>query len=512
MQLTLPILLLFIQNHLLTLGILLPLVFAGLILIFGSKRDRIAIWGSIFALLLSITFIFLRGLELLPFSSSSPAYILEGFIWIPTLNIMFSFMLDGLNLPIMLITAIITLFIILFSRNYYKNNNPSGAFYASILVLYTSMLGVFAAADVFLFYLFWEITIIPAFILLIFWREEAISKSVARKTGIKFFLWTHVGSLVMLMGIILIFILTGTSSIVDLPSAIASISVANLHLIQFAALAMILGFMVKLGIFPFHSWLPDTYVQAGSPATALIGGLLANIGAYGLVRVVANWFPSIVGAWTIPLALLAVFSIIYGGYLALSQSDLKRRWAYSSISQGGYILLGVTSVSIVGIAGATMHIINSSILKTALFLTAGSYFMILKTTESDSLRGLGTRMPITGITFLVAALGIAGIPPLNGFISEILIFLGIFTVSNALIVAIIAALAIIWTFAYVLGPIYKIFVAPSEIQQTNVKDPKAWQIIPFIILTIFVIILGLWPDLVLTPISHWIATLTLGGP
>lgn len=159
-----------------------------------------------------------------------------------------------------------------------------------------------------------------------------------------------------------------------------------------------------------------------------------------------------------------------------------------------------------------MHIINSSILKTALFLTAGSYFMILKTTESDSLRGLGTRMPITGITFLVAALGIAGIPPLNGFISEILIFLGIFTVSNALIVAIIAALAIIWTFAYVLGPIYKIFVAPSEIQQTNVKDPKAWQIIPFIILTIFVIILGLWPDLVLTPISHWIATLTLGGP
>ncbi|MFX1341804.1 MAG: NuoM family protein [Promethearchaeota archaeon] len=512
MQSIVSTILLFLQNNILALGILLPLLIAVLIFVFARHRAKVAITFSILAILLSISLIFFRGLELIPFVPSSPSFVLETFLWIPTLNIAFNFMVDGLNFPIILTTAIITIFIILYSRNYFSNGQQHGTYYASILFLFSGMVGVFAAADLFLFYLFWEITIIPAFFLLIFWREEDIPKVDARKTGMKFFLWTHVGSLILLMGIVLVVMLTGTNNIIDLPAAIAGVGMTSLHLLQFAAAAMIFGFIVKLGIFPVHSWLPDTYVQAGSPVTALIGGLLANIGAYGLIRLVIGLFPSIVVAWTIPLGVLGVISIIYGGYIALGQSDLKRRWAYSSISQGGYILLGVASISVLGIAGAALFIINSAILKSALFLTTGTYLMILKTTDTDSLRGMGTRMPITGITFLFAALGTAGIPPLNGFISEILIFFGIFTVSNAIIVAIIAALAIIWTFAYVLGPIYKLFVSPPEIEHHKAQDSKLWQTTPFTLLSLLILVLGIWPEIALTPIAHWLNSLTLGGP
>lgn len=511
MQSVVSTILLFMQNYLLTIGIMFPLLIAALICIFARHRNKAAIILSILAILLSISLIFLRGCVLIPFAPSSPTYVLETVLWIPTLNIAFSFIVDGLNFPIIIITVIITIFIILFSKNYFSNQQQSGTYYASILLLFSSMIGVFAAADLFLFYLFWEITIIPAFFLLIFWREEGIPMVDARKTGMKFFLWTHVGSLILLMGIVLIVVLTGTSNMIDLPMAIVGLGMTSLHFLQFAAAAMIFGFMVKLGIFPVHSWLPDTYVQAGSPVTALIGSLLTNIGAYGLIRLVVGFFPTIVAAWTIPLGLLGVISIIYGGYIALGQNDLKRRWAYSSISQGGYILLGVASVFVLGIAGAALFIINSAILKSALFLTAGNYLMTLKTTDTDSLRGMGTRMPITGITFLFAALGTAGIPPLNGFISEILIFFGFFTVSNAIIVAIIAALAIIWTFVYVLGPIYKLFVSPPEVEHPKARDSKLWQTVPFILLSLLILILGIWPDIVLTPIAHWLSSLTLGG-
>ncbi len=487
----------------------LPLLFAGAIYLFARHRERTAQWVSIIAIVLSMGLVLLRGLELFPFSTSSPPYVLETFLWIPTLNITLSFMLDGLNFPIIIITAIITALIISFSRYYFENVKNNGTYFATILLMYVGMLGVFVAADLFLFYLFWEITIIPAYVFVIYWRETGVSKVEAQKTGMKFFLWTHVGSLVMLMGLILVFTLTGTTRMVDIPAALATVPIEFMHILQFAAAAMIFGFIVKLGIFPFHSWLPDTYVQASSPVTALIGGLLANIGAYGLIRITASWFPSIIVAWSVPLGLLAISSIIYGGYLAIGQSEFKRRWAYSSVSQGGYILLGVASVSVLGLAGAAFHIINSAIIKSALFLTAGAYLMIVRTTNIDSLRGIGTKMPITGISFLLAAFAMAGIPPLSGFISEILIFLGIFTVSNALIVALIGAGAILVTFTYVLGPIYKLFVSPPESKLTNKKDPSHWQSIPFILMTLLVVVIGIWPDLVLTPIGHWV--LNLGG-
>ena len=496
-------------THPLTIGVFIPLLFAGVIYIFARHRERIALWVSIAAILVSISLVFFRGLDLLPFSTVSPSYVLETFLWIPTLNITLSFMLDGLNFPIIIITAIVTVLIIFFSRNYFENQNNSGPYFATILLMYVGMLGVFVAADIFVFYIFWEITIIPAYILVIFWRETGVTKEEARKTGMKFFLWTHVGSLVMLMGLVLVFVLTGTTSMIDIPAALASVPIEYMHIMQFAAAALIFGFIVKLGVFPLHSWLPDIYVQAASPATALLGGLLANIGAYGLIRAAASWFPSVIIAWSLPLGLLAVSSIIYGGYLALGQGEFKRRWAYSSISQGGYILLGVASVSALGLAGTAFHIINSAIIKSALFLTAGAYLMVLKTTDVDSLRGMGTKIPITGITFLLAALAMAGIPPLSGFISEILIFLGIFTVSSALIVALISAAAILVTFAYVLGPIYKLFVSPPRTEHPKTNDPSLWQTIPFILMTLLVLILGIWPDLVLTPIGHWV--LNLGG-
>ncbi len=509
MQTIFDSIILFLQTYPLTLGVFLPILFAGLILFFARYRERLAVWLGVLAIFLSTALVFFRGFDLFPFSATSPAIVTETFLWIPTLNVTLSFMLDGLNFPIVLITAIVTTLILLFSRHFFEGEKNSGTYIATIIMMYIGMLGVFVTADIFLFYLFWEITIIPAYALVIYWREAGVSKEEARRTGLKFFLWTHVGSLVMLMGLILVFILTGTTNMVDIPIALTTVPITSIHIMQFAAAALIFGFIVKLGIFPVHSWLPDTYVQVSSPATALFGGLLANIGAYGLIRIAASWFPFILATWSLPLGLIAVVSIIYGGYIALGQGEFKRRWAYSSVSQGGYILLGVASVTSLGLAGAAFHVINSAIIKSGLFLTAGAYLMVLKTTDIESLRGMGTKIPITGIAFLLAALAMAGIPPLSGFISEVLIFLGIFTISSALIIALIGAAAILVTFVYVLGPIYKLFVAPPKTEQPQFKDPSIWQTIPIILLTIFVFILGIWPNLVLTPIEHWLQS--IGG-
>ncbi len=489
----------------LTLSILIPTFAIPLVLLLNRRGRKSAQIASMIAILFSLIALLVQSSEIL-----SGRIVVEILPWLSVLNIQFGFMLDGLSLPIMVITAIVTFLILLFGGAYIDEDKKTGFFYAKLLLLYVGTQGVFAAADIFFFYLFWELTLIPAFLLLIFWSEPGIERAAVRKTGLKFFLYTHIGALFLLIGIIQVVVLAGTSSLIELPTALMNVGTFA-DLLRFAAIAMILGFSVKLGLVPLHSWLPDTYVHTPTPVSAIISGLMAKIGAYGLVRAISSWFPSIMILWTIPLSFIGFVSIVYGGYLAIGQSELKRLLAYSSISQAGYIFLGAVSVSVIGLGGAAFHIVNHAILKSLLFLCSGSFIKLANTSKLDDLRGFGRRIPITSSALLVGSLGLAGIPPLNGFVSEVLIFAGVFTVPGSIIIAIPAVLSVVLTFSYLLWLLFRLFVAPSSVTSSHSTNQPLSFTIPLVFLAFLAILLGFWPNLVLNPISQWIMTLTLGG-
>ncbi len=489
----------------LTLSILIPVLAIPLVLILNRRGEKSGQIVSMMAILFSLIALLFQSNEIL-----NGRTVVEILPWLPVLNIQFGFMLDGLSLPIMVITAIVTLLIMLFSGAYLERSQKAGLFYAKLLLLYIGTQGVFAAADIFFFYLFWELTLIPAYLLLIFWSEPGIERNAVRKTGLKFFLYTHIGALFLLIGIIQVVVIAGTSSLIELPTALMNVTTFA-DLLRFAAIAMIIGFSVKLGLVPVHSWLPDTYVHTPTPVSAIISGLMAKIGAYGLVRAISSWFPSMMVLWTVPLSVIGFISIVYGGYLAIGQVELKRLLAYSSISQAGYIFLGAVSVSVIGLGGAAFHIVNHAILKSLLFLCSGSFIKIANTSQLDDLRGFGRRIPITSSALLVGSLGLAGIPPLNGFVSEVLIFAGIFTVPGSIIIAIPAVLSVVLTFSYLLWLIYRLFVAPSSANTSQATGQPLSFTFPLVILAFLAILLGLWPNLVLNPISQWMMTLTLGG-
>jgi NADH-quinone oxidoreductase subunit M len=244
-----------------------------------------------------------------------------------------------------------------------------GGYFGNLLLLYVGCQGVFLATNLFQFYLFWELTLIPAYFLVLFWSESNELNVDVRNTAIKLFLFTHIASLFLLAGIILIFSTTGTLDMLALQSLQPSSAI--LDIIKLAMICMLIGFFVKIGIVPGHFWLPDTYVHAPLPATAMISAIMAKIGAYGIVRLTAFTLSNAIFLYSLIIAIIALISMVYGSIMALAQEDVKRFLAYSSISQSGYIVLGVASVSVIGLTGAAFHIVNHAIIKALLFLCAG---------------------------------------------------------------------------------------------------------------------------------------------
>jgi NADH-quinone oxidoreductase subunit M len=294
-----------------------------------------------------------------------------------------------------------------------------GGYFGNLLLLYVGCQGVFLATNLFQFYLFWELTLIPAYFLVLFWSESNELNVDVRNTAIKLFLFTHIASLFLLAGIILIFSTTGTLDMLALQSLQPSSAI--LDIIKLAMICMLIGFFVKIGIVPGHFWLPDTYVHAPLPATAMISAIMAKIGAYGIVRLTAFTLSNAIFLYSLIIAIIALISMVYGSIMALAQEDVKRFLAYSSISQSGYIVLGVASVSVIGLTGAAFHIVNHAIIKALLFLCAGSYIQQTGSNKLNSFRGLVKKMPVTSGSILIASLSLSGIPPLNGFFSEFLL-------------------------------------------------------------------------------------------
>ncbi|HSA75770.1 MAG TPA: NADH-quinone oxidoreductase subunit M, partial [Candidatus Nitrosocosmicus sp.] len=379
-------------------------------------------------------------------------------------------------------------------------NQQLGLYYSLYLLFAMGMLGTVLATNLFEFYVFFELMLVPSFFLIAFFGYGK-----RKRTSLMFFFWAHVGAVIMLLGLMAMGFLAGGF---DYDVVKANVSHIPSPWIAVIVAALIIGFAVKLGAFLVHIWLPDTYTDAPTPITVLISSVMTGIGAYGLVRI---WIDLLSGPgnysdYAIYINIWGLATMIYGGAMALMQKDIKRVLAYSSISSMGYLLFGIGSESVLGISGAIFMYVSHALGKGLLFMMAGAVILQTGTRNMDKLGGLGGKMPYTAVFAMIGGLTIIGVPITSGFMSEWVLFNG--ALQNAVVdwsslKAVSFALAIsatILTSAYILWMYKRIFygIVPETLK--NVRDSNKYVLITMGILASLTLILGVYPDLLYKPI------------
>jgi len=407
------------------------------------------------------------------------------FIWIPDLNIHFKVGIDGINIALLLLTNLLTPLIILSTFSTIQNQNK--ALYMLILSMHAALNGVFMAMDMFLYYVCWEAALIPIYFILFRWGGEN-----KEKITIKFFLYTLVGSLFMLAGIILLYIKTGSNGFgieIFYTTMISENSQKIIFILLFAAYA------VKIPIFPFHSWQPETYTQAPTVGTMLLSGIMLKMGLYSIIRWLIPITPIAISDWGDYAMILCLIGVLYGGIIAIKQKHIKTLLAYSSLSHVGLIALGLFSLSIQGIQGALIQMVSHGINVVGLFLIADSIQRRTGTYALDQLGGIRQKSPFLATTCLIIVLGSIGLPLTNGFVGEFLILLGIYPYYTW--IAVLGSLTIVLGAVYMLRLYQKIFL-DSLTNNTEHFSPLHWSEKTILgIITILVIIIGVYPDLLL---------------
>lgn len=378
------------------------------------------------------------------------------------LNIEYFLGVDGLSITMVMLTALISIIGVLSSWPIQKQVK---GYFVLYNVLSTAMMGCFVALDFFLFYVFWELMLLPMYFLIGIWggpnREYA---------AIKFFLYTLFGSIFMLLVMIGLYFsvvdpLTGehTFSLVAMASQENYISDAILGpesvMWRYVAfIVLFIGFAIKVPMFPFHTWLPDAHVEAPTPISVILAGVLLKLGTYGMMRINFPLFPEVFQASLFVIAVFGAINIIYGAFCALAQQDLKKMVAYSSISHMGYVLLGLAAANSQGMIGALYQMFNHGTITAMLFLLVGVIYDRAHTRQIDKFGGLATYMPVYAAFVTVAWFASLGLPGLSGFISEAFVFIGAFSSETTRVVAIVSVLGIVFGAAYLLWSLQRMFL------------------------------------------------------
>ena len=435
----------FITANILTIITFTPAVGAILLLFFNREHMRSI---RTFALIVTIlTFVF--SLHLIAhFDSRTPDFQFAIKIpWMPSYGIDYSMGIDGISVFLILLTTLLSPLAVLASWSIHERWKE---YFIFMMLLETGMIGVFASLDLFLFYVFWEIMLIPMYFLIGVWGGERRIYA-----AMKFVLYTMVGSVLMLVAIIALYFLHGdatgtfTFSYPQIQSAIASGRlVLSPAIEQWLFIAFFLAFAVKVPLFPFHTWLPDAHVEAPTAGSVLLAGVLLKMGTYGLIRFNLPLFPHISHLFAPLISFLAIVGIIYGALVAMVQPDMKKLVAYSSVSHMGFIVLGIFSFTAQGMEGAVYQMLNHGVSTGALFLIVGIIYDRRHTRLIDEFGGLANRMPLYAAVFLIVTLSSIGLPGLNGFVGEFLILLGTFGANH--IRAAVAALGVILSAVYML--------------------------------------------------------------
>lgn len=406
--------------------------------------------------------------------------------WISSIGASFTLGIDGLSLSLVLLTTILSFVTLIFVDEHTEKGKN---FIALILLLQTTLTGVFVSLDFILFYLFWELVLIPMYFMILEWGGPN-----RRYAAMKFFIYTHVGSFLMLTGFIAMFFFKGSADGVYTLSIIEYLTFdfsKEFQLIVFPLL--FLGFAFKLPLVPFHTWLPDAHVEAPTAGSMLLAGVMLKMGGYGLIRLGFAIFPEAVKYYAFILALLGVVSMLYGAVLALAQDDLKKMIAYSSVSHMGSVVFGLATVNINGFNGAAYQLFAHGIISAMLFMVCGILQHSFHTRKISMLGGAAQKVPKLAAFFVFSFMASLGLPGLAGFIAEINVFMGAFAVFRTLTYA--AVISLVLTAVYYLWALERAFfgdlnpaIATGEYPDINKNEKTA-----LVILTGLILFFGIIP-------------------
>lgn len=380
-------------------------------------------------------------------------------------------------------------------------NNQIALYFALYLTFSMGMLGTVLATNLIQFYVFFELMLVPSFFLIAFYGYGA-----RRRIALMFFFWTHVGAVVLLLGLLAMGFFAGGFDFDTIKANAGNIPAQWLPLIVFA---LVIGLGVKLAAFLLHIWLPYAHAEAPTPVSALLSPAMIGIGAYGLLRL---WMELLTGSYeqySLYINMWGLATMIYGGAMALMQDDIKKVLAYSSISQMGYILFGLSSESILGITGGTMMYITHGLGKAILFMMAGSIILQTGTRSMSKLGGLAGKMPYTAVIAMIGALTIIGIPPTSGFMAEWILFNGVLQTATAEMDPLrttmfaLGILATVLSSAYILWMYKRIFFGKIPEQLAHVKDSNRYITATMAVFAAMTLIIGVYPDLFLNPITDY---------
>jgi NADH-quinone oxidoreductase subunit M len=481
-----------VETNLLHAVLWLPAAGAIFIMLFGggnNARLQALIVTGVTAVLATV--LFLRydlsagGMQ---FGSTIP--------WIPQIGTSLSIGVDGVSLPLVFLNAFLTFLAVVIS---WKLDHRPQLYFALILMLETAVNGVFMSLDMFVFFLFWELELAPMYLLIGIWGGPRREYS-----AMKFIIYTISGSAFMLLGILGLFFSTpgGTFDMLKVAESAKALPLA-LQVTLFVLLYI--GFAVKVPIFPFHTWLPDAHTEAPTPVSVLLAGVLLKMGGYGLIRLCVWILPEAAKVLMPILVILAVINVLYGAALALAQinGDLKKMIACSSISHMGYVILGLAALNATGIEGAVMQMFTHGTITALLFMMVGLVYDRTHTREIERMRGLAPKMPFIAACFVMAGLASLGLPGMNGFIGEFIVFIGAFPVWP--VATILSAFAIVVTAGYITWMLMKVFFGAGMAEWRHLGDADNREKFAVALLLAVIILVGVYPSSVVDMIVVGVA-------
>ena len=465
--------------YLLDLTIFLPLVGALLIALIPS--DRVALIRGAAFLVTLVTFLVSIGL-LIDFDAASAAFQLgSDASWIPEWGIRYITGIDGLSLWMVMLTTFLMPLAVVASFSIERRVKP---FFIFFLMLETGMLGVFSSLDLFLFYLFWEATLVPMYFLIGIW-------GYGRRiyAAMKFFLFTLVGSLLMLVAIVFMYLATDPNSFSFTEMLGTELSLSTQ---RWLFLAFFASFAVKVPLVPLHTWLPDAHTEAPTAGSVILAGVLLKMGAYGLIRFAIPLFPDAARDLAPVVIVLAIIGIVYGALVAIVQRDLKRLIAYSSVAHLGFVVLGMFVGTIQGMSGGILQMLSHGISTGALFLLVGALYERRRTRLIADFGGLQKTIPVFSGIFLFVVLSSIGLPGLNGFVGEFLVLLGTFAGYRWLVVP--AAFGIVLAAIYLLWAYKRVFHGEvTDDANRNIRDLRWPELAVLAPLLVLIVAIGVYP-------------------
>jgi NADH-quinone oxidoreductase subunit M len=474
--------------YLLTLVTFVPLVGAILVLLLPRRQEHVTKLATLATTL--VTFAISLPVYFRFDAASADYQFVEQRAWIPSLGVTYHVGVDGISVLLVLLTTFLMPLVLLSSWTSVESRWKE--FAITMLLLETGMLGVFVALDLFLFYVFWEAMLIPMYLLIGIWGSERRIYA-----AVKFFLFTFVGSVLMLLAIFYLWAHSGAPGqrTFDYVEILARSSFAP-DVQMWLFLAFALAFAIKVPVFPLHTWLPDAHTEAPAAGSVLLAGVMLKLGTFGFIRYAMPLFPQAAQAAAPAIAWLGVIGIVYGSFMCMAQTDLKRLIAYSSVAHLGFVMTGLAALTPEAVSGAVLQMVNHGISTGGLFLLIGMLYERTHTRDLAAYGGIAKSTPALAAVFLVVTLSSIGLPGTNGFIGEFLILIGTFTaeIASAQALATVGATGVILGAVYMLWMYQRVFLGPLTVSTNRtLRDlsPREWATLAPLLAAI--VIIGVYP-------------------